>query len=257
MTSIAKGSGAFTLIVVITFMSLLGCNQAASRRHSVEGKWESADGSEQHELLSDGTDIVTSRRPLAGTWSLIDDGRLIIKLSSLGITLPYVGVLESGNLRLTGGSPPTATYLFRPGGPKELPASLKDTPISAPGFWEVRSAGDLGQGSSKTCLGRTQLIRAAIIGASRCQPQLTHEGGSVWRIQQNCNNNQIEAVVTGDLSRLYQSVITMKMASSNVVKETTTSTRIGDCPSDFKPGDTEVNGQRTKAWVGVGKLDLE
>ena len=87
-----------TLLVLVIAGISVGCNPAAPTKSAAEiakdeakakllGKWKEVGKREVMEFFSDGRMAVTGTIPAAGSWAVLDDGRIKAEISALGMTL--------------------------------------------------------------------------------------------------------------------------------------------------------------------------
>lgn len=86
------------LVIVGGVLDLEGCR---SNKTALVGKWQEVGKTEVIEFFSDGRMSVSGGvMNTAGSWTLLDDGRVKIELTVLGMTAVMTGKVEGDILRL-------------------------------------------------------------------------------------------------------------------------------------------------------------
>lgn len=97
-TSLAVG------LVCITAV-LLGVTACRPTQSQLLGKWKEKAGTEVLEFFKDGRVSITDKRQsLAGSWTVLDDGRIKLEVSFLGTGQILTGTLKGAILRLEMGN---------------------------------------------------------------------------------------------------------------------------------------------------------
>jgi hypothetical protein len=93
---------AVSLISITTVLAVTACGSTQSQ---LIGKWKEKGGTEVLEFFKDGRVSITDKgQSLAGSWTVLDDGRVKLEVSFLGTAQILTGALKGGILRLEMGN---------------------------------------------------------------------------------------------------------------------------------------------------------